>query len=98
MGSSGAIDWTAILVALIAAVPATIAAVVALLNRRSLRTPSGDSIGAVAERAEHMTNAGVALTRHTLAHASGDHELADRLTMKAILRNGEALPAPLEDD
>lgn len=54
---------TPVLVALITAVPATVAAVVALKNRRSIRTPSGDPIGRVMERTHEASVADVALTR-----------------------------------
>lgn len=48
------VNWTTVLVALITAIPAIIAATVAVGNRRSLRTPSGDSIGHVVERTHDL--------------------------------------------
>ena len=60
MGSP--IDWTQVLLALIAVVPGTIAAVGVILVRRSIRTPSGDSIGAVMERTHDLSSADLALT------------------------------------
>jgi hypothetical protein len=42
---------------LIAAFPASLAAILAYLNRRQIRTPSGDSIGAIAERTHDITHA-----------------------------------------
>lgn len=45
------VDWTPVLVALIPAVPATIAALRAGHIRKAIRTPSGEPIGRVAERA-----------------------------------------------
>lgn len=51
----GSVNWTQVLVvgvpAYIAAMGAATAAVMGALNRRNLRTPSGDSIGQVVERA-----------------------------------------------
>jgi len=44
-----AIDWTNVLVALIAGLPAIIAAVFAGLVHSQVKTPSGKSLGAVAE-------------------------------------------------
>lgn len=49
------IDWTLVLVAAISSVPATLAALVGLANRRALRTPSGDPIGHVVERTHDLT-------------------------------------------
>lgn len=52
------VDWTQVLVigvpAYIAAFGGAIAAVIAALNRRNLKTPSGDSIGAVMERTHDL--------------------------------------------
>lgn len=45
------VDWTNVIVATIAAAPPTI---VALMNRRSLKTPSGDPIGHVVERTHDL--------------------------------------------
>ncbi len=59
------VDWTQVLVtgvpAIIAAVFAGLALLVTSLNRRSLRTPSGDSIGEQVESAHHLTAANTAL-------------------------------------
>lgn len=57
------IDWTQILVAVVVGLPGTIAAVAAILNRRSLKTPSGPSIGRQVEQAN-------ALSAVTLAHST----------------------------
>lgn len=50
----GSVNWTEVLVvgvpAMIAALGSALAAILAAMNRRSLRTPSGDSIGHVVER------------------------------------------------
>lgn len=45
------------MLSLIAAFPASLAAILAYLNRRQIRTPSGDSIGALAERTHDITHA-----------------------------------------
>lgn len=50
-----AVDGTIVLVALIGAVPATIAAVAALRNGRAMRTPSKTSIGQQVEDALHTS-------------------------------------------
>jgi hypothetical protein len=46
-----AVDWTNVLVAFIAGLPAIIAAIGVLLVHRQIQTPSGKSLGAVAEYA-----------------------------------------------
>ena len=60
------VDWTQVLVAgvpaIIAAIFAGVAMVLAQLNRRSLRTPSGDPIGHVVERAQDLSALAVAST------------------------------------
>lgn len=75
---------TAVLVALIATIPATAALIVAVLNRRSLRTESGMSIGVAAERSMALSAADVLMSRYVLAHASGDGELAERLLKESL--------------
>jgi hypothetical protein len=47
------IDWTNVLVALIAGLPAIIAALASLHIRQQLRTPSGTSIGKQVENVQH---------------------------------------------
>lgn len=54
MIASTGVDWTIILTALITAIPAIIAALLGASNRRSLKTPSGDTIGRVAERTHDL--------------------------------------------
>jgi len=49
------VSWQEVCLALIAALPGLIAAIFAGLNRRSLKTPSGQPIGAVAERAHDLS-------------------------------------------
>jgi cobalamin synthase len=50
-------SWPDVVLSLIAAFPATLAAWLAYLNRRQIRTPSGDTLGAVAERTHDITHA-----------------------------------------
>lgn len=49
----GSIDWTNVIVALIAGAPAIIAAVFAARVNSQIKTPSGDSIGVQVEKAHH---------------------------------------------
>lgn len=46
-----AVDWTNVLVALIASLPALIAAIAAVATHRQVKPPSGGKLGDVAERA-----------------------------------------------
>lgn len=63
------VNWTQILIvgvpAYIAALGGAVAAVVGAMNRRALQTPSGDSIGAVAERTHDLAAVGVAAVTGT---------------------------------
>lgn len=61
------IEWTQVLIASIAAVPATIAAWASLSNRTSLKTPSGTTVGKQVENAHH-----VALANNYRLQALGD--------------------------
>ena len=53
------VNWTAVLVvgvpAYIGAVGGAVAAIIAALNRRALKTPSGPSIGSMVENALHTS-------------------------------------------
>lgn len=53
------VDWTQVLIvgvpAYIAALGAAIAAVIAAINHRNMKTPSGDSIGTVVERTHDLS-------------------------------------------
>jgi cobalamin synthase len=54
--------WPDVGVALVVALPGLAAAIIGYLNRRQIRTPSGDTLGAVAERTHditHITSMGV---------------------------------------
>lgn len=54
--------WPDVAIAAIVAVPSTVAAVLAYLNRRAITTPSGDKLGEVMERTHDLSAADVALT------------------------------------
>lgn len=58
-----AVDVTQVLVALIATVPAVVSAVLVYLVRREVQTPSGDTIGQVAERTHDLTAADLMTTQ-----------------------------------
>jgi hypothetical protein len=58
---ANAVDWTNVLVALIAGLPAIIAAIGVLFVRRDLKLPSGEKIGHVIERSHDLTAANTAL-------------------------------------
>lgn len=60
MGSS--VDWTQVLVALIAGLPAIIGAVFSAIVLLRIRTPSGGSIGAVVERTHDLSAVDVAIS------------------------------------
>lgn len=72
LGSS--IDWTNVLVAVIAGLPAIIAAVFAGLIHAQVRTPSGKSLGALAGAAR---DAGIA-NNLLLSKGNGPTHPADR--------------------
>lgn len=61
VAATSPIDWNTILLALVAGIPATVAAVgtiitsiYAVRNHRNIRTPSGDTLGSIAERTHHL--------------------------------------------
>lgn len=47
--------WPDVVIALIVGLPGIIAAVIAFLNRRALKTPSGQSIGRIVEKAHELS-------------------------------------------
>jgi hypothetical protein len=71
------VNWTTVLVALISALPAIIAALYAGKVNRAIRTPSGDPIGHVVERAHE---AGIA-----------NHLLLQTLTPDTKPANGDEI-------
>lgn len=73
LGSS--VDWTQVLVALIAGLPAILSAFFAFRIRRAIQTPSGDPIGHVAERSHDLISADLALT--TQVHGAITNGAAD---------------------
>lgn len=62
MDMGSAVDWTQVLVALIAGLPAILSAIFAYVVVVRTKTPSGDSIGKQVEQANHLTAANVNLT------------------------------------
>ena len=58
-----AIDWTYVIVALIAGLPAIISAVLGAHIVQQIKTPSGEPIGRVSEKSHDMTSANFALLR-----------------------------------
>lgn len=61
------IDWTQVLIALIAAAPATLAVYLSYRIHYKIRTPSGDDIGTVVERTHELAavNEAVLLAMHS---------------------------------
>lgn len=57
------LNLTDVLIALIAGIPAIIAAVASAIVLYRTKTPSGDRIGHVVERTEHLSAVDVGLTR-----------------------------------
>lgn len=57
---------------LIITVPAIIGALLARDIRRRVKTPSGDTIGAVVERTHDLSSADLALTKSVHEHITGD--------------------------
>lgn len=51
------LDWSPIIAAAIITIPALWAAVVSTLNRREIKTPSGDTLGRVSERTHDLSAA-----------------------------------------
>ena len=61
LGSS--VDWTQVLVALIAGLPAIIGAAISAIVFWRIRTPSGTPIGTQVEQANHLAAANVGMTK-----------------------------------
>lgn len=88
------VDWTQVLIvgvpAYIAALGACVATIISALNRRSLRTPSGDPIGHVVERGHEASVANNLLLRAM----NGETKEAD----PAALRKEAHHPPSVPDD
>lgn len=69
MIEAAGIDWTIVLTALIPTIPAILAVLIGTANRRALKTPSGDTIGTVAERTHDL--AAVATMRAGSVESTG---------------------------
>jgi hypothetical protein len=84
-----AIDWTNVLVALIAGLPAIIAAIFAGRVHRQIGTPSGTSIGKQVE-GSHLT---AIANNHLLAAAAGRTKRGDPETLKQESATPPEVPA-----
>ena len=78
-----------VLLALIALVPSTLTAVLAFLIHRAVRTPSGQSIGAMVEQTNHLAHANTALNLGVHSAVGATTPTADVIDKIA---NGGALP------
>jgi hypothetical protein len=78
---AGLVDWTNVLVALIAGLPAIIAAVGVLLVHQKIKTPSGTPIG---EQVEDTLHTAIVSNHHLVAAAE------DRRTVAADLAAAKA--------
>lgn len=58
----GSVDWTVVIVAVIAAVPACLSAYWSRRTNREIKTPSGEPLGTVTEKTLDLSSADVALT------------------------------------
>ena len=65
---------TLIICTTITAIPATLAAVLGYLNRRQIRTPSGDSLGEVAERTHDLAAVSVAHTKMLITNGQQEEQ------------------------
>lgn len=89
MGVVAAIDWTNVLVALIAGLPAIIAAVFAGSVHRQVKTPSGKPLGQVAEYAHDTAIA----NNWLLSKANGETKPADPEALKSVGESPPQVPA-----
>jgi hypothetical protein len=69
-----AVDWTQVILAAIGAVVAVVNGLGIALVLARIRTPSGDRIGAIAERTEHLASASVTHTTHLVEALNGTSE------------------------
>lgn len=86
-----AVDWTQVLVALIASLPAIIAAVTALHIRQQIQTPSKRSIGKQVEDGVHV-GLGNAYRIESVRKATGAERPAEPPTPTPV--PGDPPPAP----
>lgn len=86
MSAATMIDWTQVLVlgvpAYIGAIFAGLAALKVASNARKLNTPSGHTIGEVAERSEHIGNANAASLDALHKRLNGENVLPQRAATK----------------
>jgi hypothetical protein len=85
----GSVDWTPVLVAVIPAIPATIAAFRTGHIRKAIRTPSGDPIGHVVERAHETGIANNLLLRKQ----NGPTKPADAEQLREVAHEPIEVPA-----
>ena len=88
---AASVDWTQVLTALIAALPAIIAAVYARGVHQQVQTPSGKSLGEVAEYAHDTAIANNLL----LSKQNGPTKPADH---EALRHEGETPPQVPDED
>lgn len=86
------VDWTPVLVAIIPSIPASIAAWRAGGIRRDIRTPSGDPIGHVVERAHETGIANNLLLRR----ANGETKQANGEQLRELAHDPLEIPADYE--
>lgn len=89
MTVTGSIDWTNVLVALIAGLPAIIAAVGVLAVHQKIKTPSGTPIG---EQVEDTLHTAIVNNHHLVGAAENAQKLAKDLAAEKAAR-----PAPQPD-
>lgn len=86
---ASSVDWTTVICAAIAAVSSVVCAALGYSVRRQIRTPSGDAIGLVAERAHDLAAVSAAnVTR--VAEANGIEAIPAPEEPKERLLTGEA--------
>lgn len=68
------IDWTQVLVALIAGLPATLSAIFAYRVALQLRTPSGEQVGALVEKTHDLSVSNTTLTMQVHKHVTNGSE------------------------
>lgn len=77
---ASSVDWTNVLVALIAGLPAIIGAIYAGRVHHQVKTPSGDRLGLVAERTHDLAAANHMIVKRTLGTRNGDHQHSPHTT------------------
>lgn len=86
----GAIDWTSVIIAFIAGVPAIIGAIYSARIHGQIKTPSGKTLGDVAEYAHDTVIANNLL----LSKSNGPTKHADAATLSASSKTPPMIPDP----